>query len=67
MKLIKATEKDIPLIQDLAKRSWENAYAEILSQEQMLTEHGLEMVRMVTKAVKQTTLQLQRVLVLTSG
>lgn len=35
MKLIKATEKDIPLIQDLAKRSWENAYAEILSQEQM--------------------------------
>ncbi|WP_332453165.1 GNAT family N-acetyltransferase [Chryseobacterium aquaticum] len=35
MKLIKATEKDIPLVQDLAKRSWENAYAEILSQEQM--------------------------------
>lgn len=35
MKLIKATEKDIPLIQDLAKRSWENAYAEILSKEQM--------------------------------
>ncbi|MFY1047773.1 GNAT family N-acetyltransferase [Chryseobacterium sp. GP-SGM7] len=35
MKLIKATEKDIPLIQDLAKRSWENAYAEILSVEQM--------------------------------
>lgn len=35
MKLIKTTEKDIPLIQDLAKRSWENAYAEILSQEQM--------------------------------
>lgn len=35
MKLIKATQKDIPLIQDLAKRSWENAYAEILSQEQM--------------------------------
>lgn len=35
MKLIKATEKDIPLIQDLARRSWENAYAEILSQEQM--------------------------------
>ncbi|MCY0967571.1 GNAT family N-acetyltransferase [Chryseobacterium wangxinyae] len=35
MKLIKATEKDIPLIQDLAKRSWENAYAEILSREQM--------------------------------
>ncbi|WP_294331255.1 GNAT family N-acetyltransferase [uncultured Chryseobacterium sp.] len=35
MKLIKATEKDIPLIQDLARRSWENAYAEILSGEQM--------------------------------
>lgn len=35
MKLIKATEKDIPLIQDLARRSWENAYAEILSKEQM--------------------------------
>ena len=35
MKLIKATEKDIPLIKNLAKRSWENAYAEILSQEQM--------------------------------
>ena len=35
MKLIKATQKDIPLIQDLAKRSWGNAYADILSQEQM--------------------------------
>jgi diamine N-acetyltransferase len=35
MKLIKATENDIPLIQDLARRSWENAYAEILSREQM--------------------------------
>lgn len=35
MKFIKATENDIPLIQDLAKRSWENAYAEILSSEQM--------------------------------
>lgn len=35
MQLITATEKDIPLIQDLAKRSWENAYAEILSIEQM--------------------------------
>ncbi len=35
MKLIKATIENIPLIQDLAKRSWENAYAEILSQEQM--------------------------------
>ena len=35
MKLIEATVKDIPLIQDLAKRSWENAYADILSVEQM--------------------------------
>lgn len=35
MKLVKATEKDIPLIQELAQRSWENAYAEILSEEQM--------------------------------
>lgn len=35
MKLIKATGKDIPLIQDLARRSWVNAYAEILSEEQM--------------------------------
>lgn len=40
MRFIKATEKDIALIQDLAKRSWENAYAEILSQEQM--EYMLE-------------------------
>jgi len=35
MRLIKATEKDISLIQDLARRSWENAYAEILLKEQM--------------------------------
>jgi len=35
MKFIKATENDIPLIQDLAKRSWENAYADILSAGQM--------------------------------
>lgn len=35
MKFIKATEKDIPLIQELARRSWENAYAKILSGEQM--------------------------------
>lgn len=35
MKLVKATENDIALIQDLARRSWENAYAEILSDEQM--------------------------------
>lgn len=35
MEFIKATENDIPLIQDLARRSWGNAYAEILSSEQM--------------------------------
>ncbi|WP_300685759.1 GNAT family N-acetyltransferase [Chryseobacterium sp.] len=35
MKFIKATKNDIPLIQNLARRSWENAYAEILSGEQM--------------------------------
>jgi diamine N-acetyltransferase len=35
MKLIKATEKDIPLIQDLARRSWENAYVGIITQEQI--------------------------------
>lgn len=35
MKLRIATEEDIPLIQELARRSWENAYADILSGEQM--------------------------------
>lgn len=35
MKLRIATEKDIPLIQELARRSWENAYADILSSKQM--------------------------------
>ncbi|UMQ41254.1 GNAT family N-acetyltransferase [Chryseobacterium sp. Y16C] len=35
MEFIKATKSDIPLIQELARRSWENAYAEILSDEQM--------------------------------
>lgn len=35
MKLRQATAADIPLIQDLAQRSWENAYADILSKEQM--------------------------------
>ncbi|SEM66849.1 Ribosomal protein S18 acetylase RimI [Chryseobacterium taichungense] len=35
MKFIKATEKDIPVIQDLARRSWMHAYAEILSPEQI--------------------------------
>ena len=31
MKILEATPKDIPLIQDLAKRSWEMAYSKILS------------------------------------
>ncbi|MDE5432294.1 GNAT family N-acetyltransferase [Elizabethkingia meningoseptica] len=35
MKIIKATPKDIPLIQDLAKRSWEAAYSKILSPSQI--------------------------------
>ncbi|MPS73962.1 MAG: GNAT family N-acetyltransferase [Chryseobacterium sp.] len=35
MMIIKATEKDIPTIQDLAKRSWNFAYANILQQEQI--------------------------------
>ncbi|SMP29314.1 GNAT family N-acetyltransferase [Chryseobacterium profundimaris] len=35
MKFIQAKEKDIPLIQNLAKRSWEAAYGEILSPEQI--------------------------------
>ncbi|MGN7866624.1 N-acetyltransferase family protein [Chryseobacterium sp. 22458] len=35
MKFIQATENDIPLIQNLARRSWEKAYADILSAEQM--------------------------------
>lgn len=35
IKLIQAAEKDIILIQDLAKKSWEDAYAEILSAEQI--------------------------------
>ncbi len=35
MKFIEAKEKDIPLIQILAKRSWEAAYAQILSPEQI--------------------------------
>lgn len=33
--IIKATEKDIKVIQQLAKESWESAYANILSQEQI--------------------------------
>ncbi|HFK5569783.1 GNAT family N-acetyltransferase [Elizabethkingia meningoseptica] len=31
MKIIKVTKNDIPLIQDLAKRSWEATYSKILS------------------------------------
>ena len=33
--IIKATEKDIFIIQDLAKKSWKSAYANILKQEQI--------------------------------
>ena len=33
--IIKATEKDIPQIQNLAKESWNSAYANILDQEQI--------------------------------
>lgn len=33
--IIKATEKDIPTIQNLAKESWNSAYANILEQEQI--------------------------------
>ncbi|MCW3162425.1 GNAT family N-acetyltransferase [Chryseobacterium oryctis] len=40
MKLIEAIEKDIPLIQDLARRSWESAYKGIISDEQI--EYMLE-------------------------
>lgn len=35
MKVLEATPKDIPLIQDLAKRSWEMAYSKILSPAQI--------------------------------
>ncbi|WP_126653643.1 GNAT family N-acetyltransferase [Chryseobacterium aureum] len=35
MKLIEAKEKDIPLIRDLARRSWESAYVGIISNEQI--------------------------------
>ncbi|WP_333597471.1 GNAT family N-acetyltransferase [Chryseobacterium flavum] len=35
MILKEATEKDIPLIQELAGKSWKSAYADILSEEQM--------------------------------
>ncbi|KAA2217707.1 GNAT family N-acetyltransferase [Chryseobacterium sediminis] len=35
MKLIEAKEKDIPLIQDLARRSWESAYVGIISSDQI--------------------------------
>lgn len=33
--LIKASEKDIPLIRDLAEKSWNSAYSRILTQEQI--------------------------------
>lgn len=33
--IIKAKEKDIPTIQDLAKKSWVDAYADILKQDQI--------------------------------
>lgn len=33
--IIKATEIDIPVIQDLANKSWQSAYANILEQEQI--------------------------------
>lgn len=33
--IIKASEKDISLLRDLAKKSWNSAYAKILSQEQI--------------------------------
>ncbi|WP_263602393.1 GNAT family N-acetyltransferase [Chryseobacterium sp. PET-29] len=35
MKFIEANEKDIPLIQNLAEKSWEAAYKDLLSQEQI--------------------------------
>lgn len=35
MKFIQATENDIPLIQELARRSWESAYVGIISKEQI--------------------------------
>ncbi|OJX32137.1 MAG: GNAT family N-acetyltransferase [Chryseobacterium sp. 36-9] len=35
MMIIKAKEKDIPTIQDLAKKSWVVAYADILKQDQI--------------------------------
>lgn len=33
--IIKATEKDIPIIQNLAKESWQSAYSDILEQDQI--------------------------------
>lgn len=35
MNFIKAEKKDIPTIQNLARKSWESAYADILSKEQI--------------------------------
>lgn len=53
MKLTKATEENVSLIQDLARRSWKNAYAEILSEEQM--EYMLS--EMYSKAELESQLQ----------
>lgn len=53
MKFIKATVENIPLIQELARRSWEKAYAEILSKDQM--EYMLS--EMYSKAEIETQLQ----------
>ncbi len=35
MKLIKAVKEDIAIIQELARKSWEHTYADILSKEQL--------------------------------
>lgn len=35
MKFIRAEKKDIPLLQELARKSWESAYRKILSEEQI--------------------------------
>ncbi|MGU3373453.1 GNAT family N-acetyltransferase [Chryseobacterium sp. M5A1_1a] len=53
IKLTKATEENVSLIQDLARRSWKNAYAEILSEEQM--EYMLS--EMYSKAELESQLQ----------
>lgn len=40
--IVKATEKDIPTIQDLAKKSWETTYSDILSKDQL--DYMMEMM-----------------------